>query len=283
MELNNFMIKPVVERALYEDIGNLDITTTACIPVDMRAKAVIRVKEDGILAGMPVVKLVYQLLDPKITVKILQGEGNEVKAGTTVAEVVGPARAILTGERVALNFIQRLSGIATKTKKMVDMLQFYDCHITDTRKTTPGLRDLQKYAIRVGGGVNHRFSLADNLLIKDNHIKICGGIKTAVAKARRSVGHTVKIEVEATTLQQVQDALESAADIILLDNMELNEIKEAVSLIANKAIIEASGNITEDMVVDVARTGVQYIALGSLTHSYESLDISLDIAYGDEE
>ena len=282
MELNLFMIKPIVEQALKEDIGYYDLTTVSIIPEKMRAKAVIKVKQQGILAGMPVVKLVYQLLDPTVTVNLLQGEGAEVSAGMTVAEVSGPARSILTGERVALNFLQRLSGIATKTRAMADSLQYFNCHITDTRKTTPGLRILEKYAVRIGGGRNHRFDLADSVLIKDNHIEVSGGIKNAVSKARRSIGHTIKIEVETTSLEQVTDALEAGVDIIMLDNMPLEMMSEAVSLIGDKALIEASGNIDETTIVEVARTGVHYISSGSLTHSYKSLDISMDISYGDK-
>ena len=280
MYLNILTIKPTVEDALIEDIGFGDITTLATIPAELNAKAVVRVKDEGVIAGLPILKLVYQLIDEQVMVTELYADGDHVEVGTLVAEITGPARSILTGERVALNFMQRLSGIATKTANMADLIKYYDCHVTDTRKTTPGLRILEKYAVRVGGGRNHRFNLSDCVLIKDNHIEVCGSISNAVVSARQTIGHTVKVEVEVTSLEQVQEALRVGVDVIMLDNMSLEQMKEAVQLIDGKAITEASGNISEETIVEVARTGVDYISSGSLTHSYKSLDISMDIIYG---
>ncbi len=277
--LNRIIIEPIVRRALVEDIGNGDLTTTAIIPENLSAKAIVHAKEDGVLAGMPLVKEVYRIIDDNVRVEILKSEGSEVKKGTTLAEITGKASSILTGERVALNFLQRMSGIATKTRNMSELIKYFDCHLTDTRKTTPGLRVLEKYSVQVGGGRNHRFDLSSSILIKDNHIEVSNGIQNAVAAAKRAVGHTTKIEVEVKNVMQVKEALTTGADIIMLDNMNIEDMEEAVKLIGDRAIVEASGNITELNIKDVANTGVDFISSGSLTHSYSSLDISIDIAY----
>ncbi len=277
--LNRIIIEPIVRRALLEDIGSGDLTTISIIPEELSAKAIIHAKENGILAGMPLVKEVYRMIDEGVRVEVLRSEGSEIEAGTTIAEITGKARSILTGERVALNFLQRMSGIATKTRNMAELIKYYDCHLTDTRKTTPGLRLLEKYAVQTGGGRNHRFDLSNSILIKDNHIEVSNGIQNAVAAARRFIGHTTKIEVEVKNQKEIIEALESGADIIMLDNMSIEEMQEAVDLIGNKAIIEASGNIDENNIKEVACTGVNYISSGSLTHSYSSLDISINIAY----
>lgn len=279
MNLNLFAVKPIVQTALDEDIGYGDLTTTATIPEGLRAKAVVKAKENGVLAGMPVFKLVYELLDSRVEVTAFLAEGSEFQNGDTIAEVVGPAQVLLTGERVALNFLQRLCGVATKTRRYADLIKYYDTHLVDTRKTTPGLRLLEKYAVRVGGGRNHRFNLSDAVLIKDNHIEIAGGLKSAVVTARQHLGHTVKIEVETSSLEQVKEALEAGVDIIMLDNMSLEQMSEAVELIDGRAVVEASGNINEENIVDVAKTGVDYISCGSLTHSYKSIDISMNVKY----
>jgi nicotinate-nucleotide pyrophosphorylase (carboxylating) len=277
--LNRIIIEPIVRRALVEDIGNGDLTTTAIIPENLSAKAIVHAKENGVLAGMPLVKEVYHIIDENVRVEVLKAEGSEVEKGTTIAEITGKAASILIGERVALNFLQRMSGIATKTRNMAELIKYFDCHLTDTRKTTPGLRVLEKYAVQVGGGRNHRFDLSSSILIKDNHIEVSNGIQNAVAAAKRAVGHTTKIEVEVKDINQVNEALTTGADIIMLDNMDIETMEEAVKLIGDKAIVEASGNITEENIKDVANTGVDFISSGSLTHSYSSLDISIDIAY----
>jgi len=267
----------LISRALIEDIGTGDITSEAIIPAERQAVARVWTKVDGIIAGLPVLELVYKQVDPTLQVELLVQDGYVATAGTTLARVSGPARSILMGERLALNFLQRLSGIATRTSRLTEPIKFYQSRIVDTRKTTPGLRLLEKYAVRVGGGFNHRFGLYDAVLIKDNHIAVAGGIKEAVAAVRRRVGHTVKIEVEVETLEQLQEALESRADIIMLDNMPVEMMKEAVKLAHGKAILEASGGITEENIVEVAKTGVDYISIGAITHSVTVLDISLDI------
>jgi len=277
--LNRIIIEPIVRRALVEDIGNGDLTTTAIIPENLSAKAIVHAKENGVLAGMPLVKEVYRIIDENVRVEVLKAEGSEVEKGTTIAEITGKAASILIGERVALNFLQRMSGIATKTRNMAELIKYFDCHLTDTRKTTPGLRVLEKYAVQIGGGRNHRFDLSSSILIKDNHIEVSNGIQNAVAAAKRAVGHTTKIEVEVKDINQVNEALTTGADIIMLDNMDIETMEEAVKLIGDKAIVEASGNITEENIKDVANTGVDFISSGSLTHSYSSLDISIDIAY----
>ena len=277
--LNKIIIEPIVRRALVEDIGNGDLTTTATIPENLSAKAIVHAKEDGVLAGMPLVKEVYRIVDESVRVEVLKSEGSTIEKGTTIAEITGKAKSILIGERVALNFLQRMSGIATKTRNMAELIKYFDCHLTDTRKTTPGLRILEKYSVHIGGGRNHRFDLSSSILIKDNHIEVSNGIQNAVAAARRAVGHTTKIEVEVKNIEEVKEALTTGADIIMLDNMSIEDMKEAVELIGDKAIIEASGNITEKNIKDVANTGVNFISSGSLTHSYCSLDISIDIAY----
>ncbi|NLY53952.1 MAG: carboxylating nicotinate-nucleotide diphosphorylase [Firmicutes bacterium] len=271
------IIQDLISRALIEDIGTGDITSEAIIPAERQAVARVWTKVDGIIAGLPVLELVYKQVDPTLQVELLVQDGYVATAGTTLARVSGPARSILMGERLALNFLQRLSGIATRTSRLTEPIKFYQSRIVDTRKTTPGLRLLEKYAVRVGGGFNHRFGLYDAVLIKDNHIAVAGGIKEAVAAVRRRVGHTVKIEVEVETLEQLQEALESRADIIMLDNMPVEMMKEAVKLAHGKAILEASGGITEENIVEVAKTGVDYISIGAITHSVTVLDISLDI------
>lgn len=204
-------------------------------------------------------------------------DGQAVTAGTTLAEISGSARTILMGERVALNFLQHLSAVASRVSRLAELIKFYTSVIVDTRKTIPGLRLLQKYAVRMGGGANHRFGLYDAVLIKDNHIAVAGGIKEAVTAARRHLGHTVKIEVEVETLEQVATALESHADIIMLDNMSPDLMKQAIDLVDGKALTEASGRVTEENIVQIAKTGVDFISIGAITHSVQALDISLDI------
>ena len=269
------IIQDLISRALIEDIGTGDITSEAIIPAERQAVARVWTKVDGIIAGLPVLELVYKQVDPTLQVELLVQDGYVATAGTTLARVSGPARSILMGERLALNFLQRLSGIATRTSRLTEPIKFYQSRIVDTRKTTPGLRLLEKYAVRVGGGFNHRFGLYDAVLIKDNHIAVAGGIKEAVAAVRRRVGHTVKIEVEVETLEQLQEALESRADIIMLDNMSPSMMAEMVRLIDGRALVEASGNVSAETIQAIAASGVDLISVGRLTHSVQALDISL--------
>lgn len=261
--------------ALKEDIGTGDITTNCCIPAENTAEGRFVAKEDGVVCGLGVAARVFELLDGKISFTPLVKDGGAVKKGEAIAEVKGPARGILTGERVALNFMQRLSGIATMTAKAAAHVRGTKAKIIDTRKATPGLRTLEKYAVRTGGGGNHRFNLADGVLIKDNHIQAAGGIAAAVAMARKSVPHVMKIEVETQTLEEVQQALDAGADVIMLDNMDCEAMSRAVALIGARALTEASGNMGERNLAEVARTGVDYISIGALTHSVKALDISL--------
>ncbi|MBX6394195.1 MAG: carboxylating nicotinate-nucleotide diphosphorylase [Alicyclobacillaceae bacterium] len=277
MELNEHMVRDIVKRALQEDVGYGDMTTRHVVPEGLQAKGSFIAKASGVIAGLPVVRQVFQILDESLQFRPLVEEGEAVGPGQVIAEVVGPAAPILTGERVALNLLQRMSGIATKTAKFVELVRYYHARITDTRKTTPGLRMLEKYAVRVGGGYNHRFGLFDAVLIKDNHIAVAGGVKQAIMAVRRGVPHTMKIEVEVESFEQIDEALEVKADIIMLDNMTVEQMREAVERINGRAIVEASGGITEENVVDIAKTGVDYISVGALTHSAVALDISLEL------
>jgi nicotinate-nucleotide pyrophosphorylase (carboxylating) len=232
-------------------------------------------KEDGIVCGLPVFCRVYELLDPAITVQLLAGEGSPVKKGDLLAILEGPAATILTGERVALNFLQHLSGIASRTAQAASQVAGTKARIADTRKTTPGLRFLEKYAVRIGGGVNHRFNLSDGILIKDNHIQAAGGITQAVTLARAGAPHTLRVEVEVENSGQISEALSAGVDIIMLDNMDLAAIKDAVTQIGGRAMIEISGNMGDKDLRAYAATGVDLISIGALTHSVRALDISL--------
>jgi nicotinate-nucleotide pyrophosphorylase (carboxylating) len=245
------------------------------VPQEETSTAVFRCKQAGVVCGLEVGRRVFQLLDSSVRFEALVSEGTEVQVGDVVATVSGPSRSILSGERVALNLMQHLSGIATRTHALAQQVAGTGAVIVDTRKTTPGMRVLEKYAVRMGGGTNHRFNLADGVLIKDNHIVASGGIKNAVANARKTVPHTLKIEVETTNLAEIQEALEAGADIIMLDNMSCEEMRQAVALIAGRAKVEASGNMGSRNVREVAETGVDLISVGALTHSVEALDISL--------
>ncbi|AJY77646.1 nicotinate-nucleotide pyrophosphorylase [Paenibacillus beijingensis] len=273
-------LRELIRSWLAEDIGTGDVTTRTTIPVGSRSKAVIHVKEEGIVAGIPVARLVFDVVDPQLAFRALVQDGEPVARGTVLAEVEGSTHSILTGERLALNLMQRLSGIATKTRGFVDALEGLPVRLVDTRKTTPGHRMLEKYAVRVGGGANHRFGLYDAVMIKDNHIKGAGGITPAVEAARRAIPHTMKIEVETESLQQVEEALACGADIIMLDNMQPERMAEAVKLIKARAphvVVEASGNVRLDTVRNIAASGVDVISVGGLTYSFNALDISLDL------
>ncbi|PWK16324.1 carboxylating nicotinate-nucleotide diphosphorylase [Tumebacillus permanentifrigoris] len=277
MKLDIRAIENIVRNALEEDIGFGDITTNSIVPTDKQGRGVLITKEPGFIAGLDVAELTFRLVDPTLTITRHVEDGDQVPKGQMLMEVTGSARSILTGERVALNFLQRMSGVATRTAKFVDLVRYYNAKIVDTRKTTPGMRVLEKYAVVVGGGRNHRFGLFDAVLIKDNHIEIAGGVKNAIMAARHQIPHTMRVEVEVENMEQIDEALEVKADIIMLDNMTPEQMDEAVEKIAGRALVEASGGVTEETIVEIAKTGVDYISIGALTHSIKSLDISLDI------
>jgi len=272
-----FGLNEIIERALKEDIGHGDLTTKSLISEDMQAAGVFVAKSPGILAGIKVACEVFKYLEPEIKFEYFKTDGDTLAPGDIIARVTGKAATLLTGERVALNFLQRLSGIASKTRKMVEIIKYMPVELVDTRKTTPGLRVLEKYAVTVGGARNHRLGLYDGVMIKDNHIKAVGGIARAVSDVRQKVPHTIKIEVEVENLDQLQQALEARADIILLDNMDIEQMKQAVQITAGRALLEASGGINEETLLEVARTGVDFISSGAITHSAVSLDISFDL------
>lgn len=270
LELDNF-----IRAALIEDVGSGDITTEACVPAENTSKGWFIAKEGGVICGLEVARRVFALVDEAVVFTPKVKDGDRVSKGDVIAEIHGPSRGILTGERVALNLLQRLSGTATATAKAVAQVQGTNARIVDTRKATPLLRPLEKYAVRTGGGCNHRYNLADGVLIKDNHIEAAGGIAAAVRAARERVPHTMKIEVETETLEQVRQALEAGADIIMLDNMDNEQMSAAVKLIDGRAVTEASGNMGDRDLAAVAKTGVDIISIGALTHSVRAMDISL--------
>lgn len=276
------LIKEFLKKAIEEDLSSGDITTELTIPSKKNSRASIIAKSDFILAGMPFVKELFLLYDPEIEFKILKDEGSWIKKGEVIAELKGKTHSILACERTGLNILQRLSGIATVTKRFVEEIKGTSARILDTRKTTPCMRYLEKYAVRMGGGYNHRFGLYDGILIKDNHIKAAGGIKKALnnIKKSRAFHHLLKIEVEVKDINEVKEALEAGADVIMLDNMDLEEIKKAVTIIREKKpwiLIEVSGNVNLQNVRKIAETGVDFISSGMLTHSAEAADISLKI------
>ena len=270
-------IDQVIKVALEEDLGPGDLTTLSTVPANLQGKGAFRAKRESIVAGLMVLERVFALLDPHVQVSRLVGDGESVKAGTTVAEASGPVRALLMGERTALNFLQRLSGTATLTRRYVDAVRGFSCKVIDTRKTTPGLRTLEKYAVRLGGGTNHRLGLYDAALVKDNHIVAAGSIAKAVEAVRRQAPFMAPIEVECASLLQVQEALDVNVEWIMLDNMNVDEMVQAVKLIAKRARVEASGGITLDSVRAVAATGVDFISVGALTHSAPAEDFNMKI------
>ena len=275
--LNFRSIDPLIELAFAEDIGIGDITTEATVSSLQQGLGTILTETEGVIAGLPVAQRVFEKLDSDLDVRMLVADGDHVKSMTPIATVEGSAKSILTGERIALNFLQRLSGTATLTKRFVAATTQYDAKIIDTRKTTAGWRVLQKYAVRLGGGDNHRFGLYDGVLIKDNHIVAAGGVTKAIEQARSAAPHTMQIEVEVETLDQVAEAEAAGADIILLDNMPVNFMKTAIGRLGENILTEASGGITLDAVEAVAATGVNFISVGALTHSAMPLDIRLDL------
>lgn len=279
-QLNMRKLYPLLETWLEEDLGTGDITTLSTIPEQHESEGIIHVKEDGILAGLEVARAVFTLVDSQLDFRPQVTEGRSISKGTIIAVVKGSTRSLLMGERLSLNLLQRLSGIATRTRQFVHALEGLPVRLVDTRKTTPGHRLLEKYAVRVGGGHNHRFGLYDAVMIKDNHIKGSGGIQQAILSARDAIPHTMKIEVEVENEQQLEEAIKSKADIIMLDNMKPDRMKEAVKRVKRElphVIVEALGSISLETIKQVAETGVDVISVGRLTYSVPALDISLDL------
>lgn len=270
-----FEIERIIRTALQEDIGLGDITTQATIAQGTMARAELVAKQDFVLAGIDVARQVFTLLDPSVAFEKLREDGGQVQRGDVLAWIKGEAAILLQGERVALNLMQRMSGVATHAAAFVKELEGTGASVVDTRKTTPGLRVLEKYAVRVGGGRNHRTSLYDGVLIKENHVAAAGGIAVAVARARETAPHTLRIEVETRNLTEVEEALAAGADVIMLDNMDLDMLRQAVSLVGGRAITEASGGVTLETVRGIAETGVDLISVGALTHSSPAVDISM--------
>ncbi len=275
--LARIIVEPLVRAALLEDLGHAgDLTTDAIVPAGLAARAALVARENGVVAGLDLAKLAFELIDPNIAMQVEIDDGATVATGGVIARVSGPARGILMAERTALNFLGHLSGIASATASIVGAVHSTKAKITCTRKTTPGLRAVEKYAVRVGGGANHRFGLDDAILIKDNHIAIAGGIAQALRRARAAAGHLVKIEIEIDNLDQLQEALGEGADAVLLDNMSLDRLAKAVAIADGRAMTEASGRVTPKSAPAIAATGVDLISVGWLTHSAAVLDIGLD-------
>lgn len=277
MILPAFYVDDVIKNAIKEDINYIDEATAFVIPEDSVTSARFVSKADGVLCGIEIAARVFTLLDPKVEVELLKKDGDEIKKGDLIARFKGKTQSLLMGERTALNLVQHLSGVATQTHTAVKLVEGTGVSIADTRKTLPGLRAMQKYAVMCGGGKNHRFNLSDAAMLKDNHIDAGGGILKTVEKLRRHIGHTVKIEVETRTLDEVKEAVEAKADIIMLDNMTADETAECVKYINGRALTEASGNITLENIREKAQCGVDIISMGSLTHSVTAFDISMKI------
>jgi nicotinate-nucleotide pyrophosphorylase (carboxylating) len=273
------LVEPVVRAALLEDLGRAgDITTEAVVPADAMVEAVIAARQPGALAGLDAALLAFELLDPTLRIERRRADGDRISRGETVASISGRAWGVLAAERTALNLLSRMSGVATATRALADAIAGYKAKIVCTRKTTPGLRVLEKEAVRLGGGANHRFGLDDAMLIKDNHIALAGGVRQALERARRHAGHLVKIELEVDTLDQLAEALEVGVDAVLLDNMTPETMRRAVAMVDGRAVTEASGRITLETAPAIAATGVDLISSGWITHSAPILDLGLDIA-----
>ncbi len=276
--LNPLLYEPLIRRALEEDLGRAgDLTSDAILPPNLLGQAAVVARAEGRLAGLHVALSAFRMLHTCFELEEHAADGEDVEPGETLATVRGPARALLSAERTALNILGRLCGIATATRDMVRLVEPHGARIVCTRKTTPGLRTLEKYAVRCGGGHNHRFGLDDAVLIKDNHIALAGGLKIAVDRARRAVGHLVKIEVEVDSLDHLQEALDLGVEVVLLDNMSLETLREAVAMAKGRAITEASGGINLKTAADIAATGVDLLSVGWLTHSAPALDVALDV------
>ena len=277
-QLSHILIEPVVRAALAEDLGRAgDVTAQACVPAEARMTAVFAARRSGVVAGIDCARLAVGLMDPGARFETLATDGDALESGQVLARVEANARALLAAERTALNLLGRLSGIATETRRYVEAVSGTHARIADTRKTTPGLRALEKHAVVCGGGVNHRFGLDDAVLIKDNHVALCGGVGEAVRRARASIGHLMKVEVEIDRLDQLEEALAEGPDVVMLDNFSLDDLRAAVAMTAGRAVLEASGGVTLDTVRAIAETGVDVISVGALTHSAPGLDIGLDI------
>jgi nicotinate-nucleotide pyrophosphorylase (carboxylating) len=277
-QLYPLLYEPLIRRALEEDLGRAgDLTSDAILPPDLKAEAKVVARAAGRVAGLPASLSAFRLLDASLTIETAAADGEDVSAGTVLATVRGAARSILSAERTALNLLGRLCGIATATRDMQALVAPHGAHIVCTRKTTPGLRALEKFAVRCGGGHNHRFGLDDAVLIKDNHVALAGGIRPAVERVRHSVGHLVKVEVEVDSLDQLREALDLGVDVVLLDNMSLEMLREAVAMAKGKAITEASGGINPKTAAAIAATGVDLLSMGWLTHSAPALDVALDV------
>ena len=277
MRLPYFYVDKIIETALSEDINYIDIATDYLLDNEEVVTANLIAKAEGVISGIEIAKRVFEMLDKDCVFEIYKNDGDDVIKGTVIATITGKTVSLLKGERTALNILQHMSGIATATDKCVKLVEGTDTKICETRKTLPGLRPLQKYAVTCGGGRNHRYNLSDMAMLKDNHIDAYGGIIPAVEKLREKVGHAVKIEVEVRNLEELNEALTAKADIIMLDNMDIPTMTEAVKIAKGKAILEASGGITDETIADVAKTGVDYISIGALTHSVKALDISMRI------
>lgn len=275
MKPMQFEIDDIIKRAIKEDINYIDVTTDYLIDDNLTSTARYVSKDDGVLCGIEIAMRVFELLDSTIKYEILIGDGQKVKKGDIIAVIHGSVKTLLKGERTALNLVQHLSGIATQTNKCVELIKGTKASIADTRKTLPGLRSLQKYAVTVGGGKNHRYNLSDCAMLKDTHLDAYGSITNAVNALREHLGHTVKIEVETTNLDEVSEALSVGAELIMLDNMSCDQMTEAVKLCGGKALLEASGNVTEENIKGIAETGVDIISIGALTHSVKCFDISM--------
>ena len=275
--LDKILIEDTFKNALKEDMNNGGITSDYLVDSSLKGKATVTAKEDGVICGLDVAEMVFLIVDSDLKITRFKKDGDLVEKGQDIATVKGSLKSILKAERVALNFLQRMSGIASQARDMSDLVKDFDVKVADTRKTTPGLRVFEKYAVRIGGGVNHRFNLSDAVMIKDNHIEAVGGIRKAVDILKSQIPHTTKIEVEVKDLDQLKEALDSKAHIIMLDNMDTETMKRAVKITNKDAILEASGNVTCETIVDIAKTGVDIISVGGLTHSFKSMDISLNI------
>jgi nicotinate-nucleotide pyrophosphorylase (carboxylating) len=272
------LVAEAVKRALAEDLGRAgDITSAATIPADATAAGIIATREAGVIAGLALAEAAFREMDPAVSFEAAVADSDAVAAGAIVARISGNARALLSAERVALNYISHLSGIATQTRRYADAVAHTKAKITCTRKTIPGLRAFEKYAVRCGGGSNHRFGLDDAILVKDNHIAVAGSVSEAIRRARVFAGHLVKLEIEVDTLDQLREALSAGADAILLDNMKPAMLRQAVAVAAGKVVLEASGGVTLETVAAIAETGVDFISVGALTHSARALDLGLDI------
>ena len=277
MKLLQFYVDELIKNALKEDINYIDTSADLVINEDDMTTAYFEAKADGVLCGLDVALRVFELLDKDFKAKVYIKDGEKVKRGDIIADLTGHTVLLLKGERTALNLLQHMSGIATMTNRAVTLCEGTRASVADTRKTLPGLRSIQKYAVTVGGGRNHRFNLSDAVMLKDNHIDACGSITKAVAKVREKLGHMVKIEVETRNLDEVKEALDTGCEVIMLDNMDLETMKKAVEMTNGKALLEASGNITDETIGNVAKTGVDIISIGALTHSVKAFDISMKI------